>query len=44
MKIFKSPLVVGYKGEIGSFILQGLLRTMPKALDILCYDILDTMC
>ncbi len=35
----KSPLVVGYKGEIGSFILQGLLRTMPKALNIWCYDI-----
>ena len=33
------PLVVGYKGEIGSFILQGLLRSMPKALNILCFDI-----
>ena len=30
---FRAPLVVGYKGEIGSFILQGLLRHMPKALD-----------
>jgi len=30
----KRPLVVGYKGEIGSFILNGLLRIMPKALDI----------
>lgn len=35
----KTPLVVGYKGEIGSFILQGLLRMMPKATNILCYDI-----
>ena len=35
----KTPLVVGYKGEIGSFILSCLLRTMPKALDILCVDI-----
>lgn len=33
------PLVVGYKGEIGSFILNGLLRVMPKALDIWCVDI-----
>lgn len=39
---FKSPLVVGYKGEIGSFILQGLLRTMPKASDIWCFDINET--
>lgn len=39
---FKSPLVVGYKGEIGSFILQGLLRIMPKALYIWCYDINET--
>lgn len=36
------PLVVGYKGEIGSFILNGLLRVMPKALDILCVDINET--
>jgi len=35
----KSPLIVGYKGEIGSFILQGLLRIMPKALDIWCVDV-----
>jgi prephenate dehydrogenase len=35
---YKSPLVVGYKGEIGSFILNGLLKIMPKALDIWCYD------
>jgi len=38
----KSPLVVGYKGEIGSFILHGLLRVMPKALDILCVDVNET--
>jgi prephenate dehydrogenase len=36
------PLVVGYKGEIGSFILGGLLRIMPKALDIWCVDINET--
>ena len=34
----KRPLVVGYKGEIGRFILAGLLKTMPKALDIFCVD------
>lgn len=42
MKEFKNPLVVGYKGEIGSFILQGLLRTMSKASNIWCYDINET--
>lgn len=41
-KIFKSPLVVGYKGEIGSFILSGLLHAMPKACNILCFDINET--
>ncbi len=40
--IIKSPLVVGYKGEIGSFILQGLLRLLPKALQIYCIDINET--
>jgi prephenate dehydrogenase len=35
---FKTPLVIGYKGEIGSFILNGLLKVMPKALDIWRYD------
>jgi len=35
-------MVVGYKGEIGSFILNGLLRIMPKALDIWCTDINET--
>lgn len=38
----KQPLVIGYKGEIGSFILNGLLRIMPKALDIWCADINET--
>lgn len=36
---FKSPLVVGYKGEVGSFLLNGLLKVMPKALNIWCFDI-----
>jgi prephenate dehydrogenase len=35
-------MVVGYKGEIGSFILNGLLRVMPKALNIWCVDIYET--
>lgn len=39
---FKSPLVVGYKGEIGKFILQGLLNITPKASNIWCFDINDT--
>jgi len=38
----QKPLVVGYRGEIGSFILNGLLRVMPKALDIFCVDINET--
>jgi len=38
----KAPLVIGYRGEIGSFILRGLLRTMPKALNIWCHDINET--
>lgn len=38
-QIFQNPLVVGYKGEVGSFLLNGLLRTMPKALNIWCFDI-----
>ena len=34
-----NPLVVGYKGEIGSFILNGLLfRTDIQAKDIYCVD------
>ena len=36
---FTNPCIVGYKGEIGSFLLQGLLRIMPKASSIWCYDI-----
>jgi len=35
----KKPLITGYKGEIGSFLLSGLLRIMPKALDIFCVDV-----
>ncbi len=35
----KAPLVVGYKGEIGRFILLGLLEDMPKANDIFCVDV-----
>jgi len=38
----KSPLVVGYKGEIGSFLLHGLLRVMSKALNIWCVDISES--
>lgn len=34
--------IVGYRGEIGSFILSGLLRVVPKALDIFCSDINET--
>jgi prephenate dehydrogenase len=34
-----APLVVGYKGEIGSFILQELLKCYPKATNIYCFDI-----
>lgn len=34
-----SPLVVGYKGDIGRFILASLLGELPKANDILCVDI-----
>ena len=32
-------MIVGYRGEIGSFILNGLLRVMPKALNIFCSDV-----
>jgi len=38
----KNPLIIGYKGEIGSFILTGLLRIMPKALNIWCVDTNET--
>jgi prephenate dehydrogenase len=42
MVFIKSPLVVGYKGEIGSYILNNLLKTFPKASNIWCVDINDT--
>jgi len=32
-------MVVGYKGEIGRFILAGLLEHLPKANDIHCTDV-----
>lgn len=35
----KNPLVIGYKGEIGRYILNGLLSCMPKASNIWCYDV-----
>lgn len=35
----RNPLVIGYKGEIGSYILQGLLSCMPKASNIWCVDV-----
>jgi len=38
----KNPLVIGYKGEIGSFILNGLLKVIPKALNVWCVDINET--
>jgi len=38
----KNPMIIGYRGEIGSFLLSGLLRVMPKALDIWCVDINET--
>lgn len=38
----ENPMIVGYRGEIGSFILNGLLRIMPKALNIWCTDINET--
>ena len=37
--MFNAPMVVGYKGEIGRFILAGLLEHLPKANDILCTDV-----
>ncbi len=37
--MFKNPLVVGHKGEIGKFIIHRLLDIMPKADNILCVDI-----
>lgn len=40
--MFDCPLIVGYKGEIGSFILNCLLKSMPKATNILCIDVNET--
>ena len=37
--IFRAPMVVGYKGQIGRFILAGLLEHLPKANDIHCTDV-----
>lgn len=37
--MFKNPLIVGNKGEIGKFILLGLLDIMPKALNVWCFDV-----
>lgn len=37
--MISAPLVVGYKGEIGRFILAGLLEDQPKANDIFCVDV-----
>jgi prephenate dehydrogenase len=37
------PLVVGYKGEIGRFLLDGLLRELPKATEISCFDQIETI-
>lgn len=41
-KMFENPLVIGYKGEIGSFLLQELLKKMPKANNIWCTDVNNT--
>ena len=38
----KHPLVVGHKGEIGSFLVGGLLKFMDKALDITCFDVCES--
>jgi prephenate dehydrogenase len=35
----KIPLVIGYKGEIGRYILDGLLSFFPKADNIWCIDV-----
>lgn len=37
--MYRAPMVVGYKGEIGRFILSGLLEHLPKANDIHCTDV-----
>jgi len=38
----KRPLVVGYKGEIGRYILSCLLKNMDKAASISCFDTKET--
>ncbi len=38
-RMIRAPLVVGYKGEIGRFLLAGLLEDQPKANDIYCVDV-----
>lgn len=38
----KNPCVVGYRGQIGRFVLDGLLQYMPKANQILCFDVNET--
>jgi hypothetical protein len=37
----KNTLVIGYSGEMGSYILQGSIKYMPSATNILCFDQLD---
>jgi prephenate dehydrogenase len=37
--MIRAPLVVGYKGEIGRFLLAGFLEDLPKANDIFCVDV-----
>lgn len=38
----KNPLVVGYRGEIGRYILNGLIDYIPSATNILCFDVNDS--
>lgn len=42
LNLIRNPLLIGYKGQIGSFLLQGLLSAMPKALNIWCVDAAET--
>ena len=39
----KNPLVVGYRGEIGSYILTGLINFLPSAIPIKCVDVHDNI-
>ena len=41
-EIMKKYCVAGYRGIIGSYILRGLLKHLPVAVDIQCFDIYDT--